>query len=45
MLEAVDGPGSLKAEQIYAGLEFTAIDITRRSAEVFLPAGFDLDSG
>ena len=54
MLEAVGGPGSLTPEEIYAGLESTAIDITRRSPEVFppvdpgvnnLPAGFDLDSG
>jgi len=54
MLEAVSGPGSLTPDEIYAGLESTAIDITRRSPEVFLPVdpgvnnlpvGFDLDSG
>jgi hypothetical protein len=54
MLEAVGGAGSLTPDEIYAGLESTAIDITRRSPEVFppvdpgvnnLPVGFDLDSG
>ena len=54
MLEAVGGPGSLTPDEIHAGLESTAIDITRRSPEVLppvdpgvnnLPAGFDLDSG
>jgi len=54
MLEAVGGPGSLAPNEIYAVLESTAIDITRRSLEVFppvdpgvnnLPVGFDFDSG
>jgi hypothetical protein len=54
MLEAVGGPYSLTPDEIYAGLESTAIDITRRSPEVFppvdpgvnnLPVGLDLESG
>ena len=54
MLDAAGGAGALTPDVIYSTLEATALDVQRRSPEVFppadpgfdnLPEGFDFDSG